>query len=138
MGKKTMKPLLLPDPLSRRAVQKATHNGRSENTVVLAGTLMRNAAAAAPLLRLSQHHYLCRSVSRWCGKDQMAVFGLCLLGTSLSANLIREKRLLWMCRQIIARVSAVSSDMGSNAPEDVEVKVLEAPEQRKKMGERAG
>jgi hypothetical protein len=41
-----------------------------------------------------------------------------------------------MCRQIIARVSAVSSDMGSNAPEDVELKVLEASEQ--KMGERAG
>jgi hypothetical protein len=48
MGKKT-RHLLLPDPLSRRAVQKATHNGKSENTVMLAGTLMRNPAVAAPL-----------------------------------------------------------------------------------------
>jgi hypothetical protein len=32
---------------------------------------------------------------------------------------------------------AVSSDMGSNAPEDVEVKVPEAPEQRKEMGEKS-
>ncbi|KIM74206.1 hypothetical protein PILCRDRAFT_711720 [Piloderma croceum F 1598] len=35
------------------------------------------------------------------------------------------------------RSQAVSSDMGSNAPEDVEVMVLEAPEQRKKMGEKS-
>jgi len=32
---------------------------------------------------------------------------------------------------------AVSSDMGSNAPEDVEMKVPEAPEQRKEMGEKS-
>jgi hypothetical protein len=35
------------------------------------------------------------------------------------------------------RSQAILSDMGSNAPEDVEVKVLEAPEQRKKMGEKS-
>ena len=46
-----MKSLLLPGPLSRRAVQKAMHNGKSKNTVMLVCTLMRNPAVAASILR---------------------------------------------------------------------------------------